>query len=341
MKAHAIAPALLAALASPVAWPQAAHDALQPAGPQAAHIASLWWLAVAICAVVFVAILAALAWALWRAPRAQASTPPEISPPPAAERRHARGVAIALGVCIVLLVVILVGSISTDRALASLPLQDAVHIDLTGHQWWWEATYDDPQPDRIFHTANELHVPVGRPVIVTLHSDDVIHSFWVPSLDGKKDLIPGRTAQIEFRADRPGDYRGQCAEYCGLQHAFMALDVIAMPPGEYAAWAEAQRRPAADPADPQARRGRDLFLSGTCMMCHAILGTTASARSAPDLTHVASRARIAAGRLANTPENLAAWIHDPQAIKPGANMPANLLAPDDLHAVVAYLETLR
>ena len=317
------------------------HDALQPAGPQAAHIAGLWWLVLAICTVVFVAILVALAWALWRAPRADAATPPEIAPPEATSRRFGRGIAAALGVCIVLLLFLLVASVATDRALASLPLANAVQIHLTAHRWWWEATYDDPKPERIFYTANELRVPVGRPVIVTLDSDDVIHSFWVPSLHGKKDLIPGRTSKITFRADRPGAYRGQCAEYCGLQHAHMGFEVIALPPADYEKWASAQREPAPEPADEKARRGRDLFLSGSCMLCHAVRGTTANGRKAPDLTHVASRTELAAGLLPNTPQALAEWIHDPQAIKPGVNMPAHLLAQADLDALVAYLETLK
>jgi cytochrome c oxidase subunit 2 len=229
----------------------------------------------------------------------------------------------------------------TDRALAHLPLQDALPIRVTAHQWWWEVLYDDPQPGRIFSTANEIHVPVGRPVVVTLLADDVIHSFWVPSLHGKKDLIPGRTNVIEFRADQPGTYRGFCAEFCGLQHAFMSFDVVAMPPQEFDAWAQHQREPAPEPADASARRGRELFLSGSCMLCHAVHGTPANARKAPDLTHVATRERLAAGRIPNTPQDLAAWIADPQKIKPGVNMPAHPLPPDDLQALVAYLGTLK
>jgi cytochrome c oxidase subunit 2 len=177
--------------------------------------------------------------------------------------------------------------------------------------------------------------------VLTLQADDVIHSFWVPSIDGKKDLIPGRTATLRFRVDQPGEYRGQCAEYCGLEHAYMAIDIVALPPAQFDAWRAAQLRPAPEPLDDVAKHGRDLFLSGSCMLCHAVRGTTANGRKAPDLTHVASRTEIAAGLLPNTPQALAEWIHDPQAIKPGVNMPAHLLAQADLDALVAYLETLK
>jgi len=316
------------------------HDALMPAGPQAAHIAALWWITLGVCAFVFAAVIAALAWALARAPRADATTAPE-SPPSAGERRVARGVVAAVAISGVLLIALLVASIATDRALAQLSLVNAINIRVVAHQWWWDVVYDDPQPDRMFSTSNEIHVPVGRPVVVTLNAVDVIHSFWVPSLHGKKDLIPGRTATIQFRADRPGRYRGQCAEYCGLQHAFMAFEVVAVPSAEFDAWADAQRAPAAEPAQAAARRGRELFLSGSCMLCHAILGTSAGARKAPDLTHVASRARIAAGRLANTPKDLEDWITDPQKIMPGVNMSAHPLPEGDLKALVAYLGTLK
>ncbi|MGE5616660.1 MAG: c-type cytochrome, partial [Bacillota bacterium] len=257
------------------------------------------------------------------------------------ERRAAWSVGIAVAISTLALLGLLAGSVATDRALAQLPRNDALHIRVTGHMWWWEVTYDDADPTRMFATANEMRIPVGRPVVVTLDAADVIHSFWVPSLAGKKDLIPGRISTIELRADQPGEYRGQCAEFCGLQHAFMSFNVFALAPADYEAWAAAQRRPAADPADPLARRGRDLFLSGSCMLCHAIEGTTAGGRRAPDLTHVASRARLAAGRLPNTPADLEQWIRDPQRIKPGVNMPAHPLAEPDLKALVAYLETLR
>jgi cytochrome c oxidase subunit 2 len=283
----------------------------------------------------------ALAIAMWRAPRARVESGGHIEPAATDEMRRGRRVGFAIALATVLLVGLLAASIVTDRALATLPLENAVNVSITAHQWWWDIRYDDPEPSQAFSTANELYVPVGRPVIATLTADDVIHSFWVPSLHGKKDLIPGRTATIRFRADAPGHYRGACAEFCGWQHAHMYFEVVAVPPAEYDAWVEAQRKPAAEPTDETAKRGRDLFLSGSCMMCHAIQGTSASAHRAPDLTHVAARSRLAAGAIDNTPGELAAWILDPQKIKPGVNMPANPIEPQDLQALVAYLETLK
>src|SRR6185437_13938187 len=265
------------------------HDVQVPAGAQAQAIAELWHVLLPVCTVVFIAIVVALILALRRAPRITENAAPDVSSLWQGEPRIARVVWIAIGLSTFLLAVLLAASVFTDRALAQLPLADALHIELTGYQWWWEARYDDPDPSRLFVTANELHVPVGRPVIVTLVGADVIHSFWVPSLAGKKDLIPGRDTTVSFRADRVGVYRGQCAEFCGYQHAKMALFVIADAPDDYARWADRQRAPAAEPSSDEARRGRALFLARSCAMCHAINGTTAQARHAPDLTHVASR----------------------------------------------------
>jgi len=186
-----------------------------------------------------------------------------------------------------------------------------------------------------------LHVPVGRPVVLTLEADDVIHSFWVPNLHGKKDLIPGRTATFAFRADVPGTYRGQCAEYCGYQHANMALLVIAEPSDRYEQWVTRSRSSAPQPADDTTKRGQQVFMQSTCAMCHAITGTNANAKRAPDLTRVASRETLAAGAIRNDPTALTAWIADPQAIKPGTHMPANALPSSDMEALIAYLETLK
>ena len=320
-----------------------AHDALVAAGPQAAHIGQLWNLTVFICTAVFCAVLLGLVFALWRSGRARGrdDMPPDLS----SLGRHERGpyltVLWSVGVSIVLLLVLVVASVVTDRALARASLENAVQIEVTGHQWWWELGYRGDSAADNFAAANELHVPVGRPVVLRLKADDVIHSLWVPSLAGKKDLIPGRTTTMSFRADRPGRYRGQCAEFCGFQHAFMAFEVIADPPAQYDAWAAAQRRPAADPADPIARRGQAVFLGSSCVMCHAVEGTTAGARKGPDLSHVASRSTIAAGTLPNRPAELARWIANPQDFKPGVNMPATPLASDDMSALVAYLGSLK
>ena len=316
------------------------HHALAPAGPQAAQIADLWWYTIALCAVAGVAVLLALAWSLWKAPRG-AGPGHEFGAPPEQHRRARRAVAWGIGVSILGLISLVVASAWTDRALARLPLQDAVNVEVVAKQWWWQVRYRDDHPSREFTTANELVIPVGRPVLVTLKAEDVIHSFWVPNLAGKKDLIPGRTATLPLRADKPGKYRGQCAEFCGLQHAWMSFVVNAVPEAEYAKWVEAQRQPASDPAGARERRGRDLFMSGSCVMCHAVQGTLASGRKAPDLTHVASRPTLAAGRMPNTPENLKSWIADPQKWKPGVNMPAHNVPEEELDALVAYVRSLR
>lgn len=317
------------------------HDALQAMGPQAGHIAWLWNVFLAICTLVFVAVMVALVLAVRRAPRADASAPPDLAVVNAAEPRVRRNVVAAVGLSIVLLLVLLGASVFTDRALARLPLQDAVNIEVTAHQWWWTVKYTSGPVSETFETANEIHVPVGRPVIVKLKSDDVIHSLWVPSLAGKRDLVPGRTATLAFRADHPGIYRGQCAEFCGFQHAFMAFEVHAQPQAEFDAWRRQQLAPAPEPAEARAQRGKALFQAIQCAMCHSIQGTLAQGRRAPDLTHLASRRTIAAGTLSNTPANLASWITDPHRHKPGVNMPANPLSPEDLAALVAYLGTLR
>jgi cytochrome c oxidase subunit II len=315
--------------------------ALHPAGVQAAHIAQLWWFTVAICGVVFLAVLAALLIALRRAPRATESTPADVASLREGEPRVRRPVIGAVALSVAGLFALLVGSVATDRALANMSLVNAVGIEVVGHQWWWDVRYDDPDPSRSFYTANEIHIPVGRPVLLTLKSDDVIHSFWVPNLHGKKDLIPGRTATLQLRADQPGTYRGQCAEFCGAQHAFMAFQVVAEAPEQFEKWAEAQRQPAGEPQAAQQAKGRELFLSGSCMLCHAIQGTTAQGRKAPDLTHVASRSTLAAGTIPNDPQHLAEWIADPQKYKPGVNMPAHSVPKEQLDSIVAYLGSLK
>jgi cytochrome c oxidase subunit 2 len=321
-----------------VAAPQ---DALHTAGPQADHIGSLWNFTLALCTVVFVLVLGACLYALWRAPKGTPSAAPDTSSLAQPERRIHRNIIWAVAVSTVGLLALLGADVFTSRAIAQMPLKDAVNIQLVGHQWWWEAHYKDDDPSREFTTANELHIPVGRPVVITLVSNDVIHSLWVPNLHGKKDLIPGRTAILRLRADKPGVYRGQCAEFCGLEHAMMALQVSAEPPAQYEAWAAGQRQPAPAPATEQQQRGQQVFLGTTCVMCHRIAGTTAQARLGPDLSHLASRRTIAAGMLPNNRGHLAGWIADPQSLKPGVNMPANALPADDLQALLAYLETLK
>jgi cytochrome c oxidase subunit 2 len=214
-------------------------------------------------------------------------------------------------------------------------------IKVTAHQYWWQVEYQGGDAPSAWVTgANELYLPIGEPVRLQLTSADVIHSLWIPSLHGKRDLIPGRTAETWIQADRAGVFRGECAEFCGLEHARMALEVVAVTPAEHAAWLDRQREPARSPDSRQAMRGREVFMSQTCAMCHTVAGTPAGGTAGPDLTHVASRGTLAAGTIPNTRGHLAGWIADPHRIKPGARMPGNLMAPEDLQALVAYLEIL-
>jgi cytochrome c oxidase subunit 2 len=316
------------------------HDARDPAGPQAAYIYDLWLLMLGVCGVVFAAVFIAFIVALRRAPKATEKTAPDVGASRRGERKPMIAVLTALAISTVGLLALVAASVLTDRALAGLPLKNGLVIEVNAQQWWWDFNYEDHEPSRVFRTANELHVPVGRPIVLKLRSPDVIHSFWVPNLHGKKDLIPGHESTLQFQADTPGTYRGQCAEFCGVQHARMAFVVIAQPQAEYEAWAERQRASAKPPGDETLKHGQQVFLSSTCIMCHAIQGTRAQGRMGPDLTHLASRQTIAAGTLANNRANLSGWVRDPQAIKPGVNMPATSLAPDDLHALVAYLQSL-
>jgi cytochrome c oxidase subunit II len=317
------------------------HDALQAMGPQAAHVVDLWRIFLFICTVVFGAVLAALFLAVRRAPRSSADEPPDLRSVGREEPGPRRSVAAAITASVLLLLVLIAASFFTDRALARLPLHNAINIEVTAHQWWWTVKYLNGPPSETFETANEIHVPVGRPVIVRLKADDVIHSLWIPSLAGKKDLIPGRTAVMTFQADHPGLYRGQCAEFCGFQHAQMAFSVHAQSAQEFEAWRQLLLAPAAEPAEPKAQRGKMLFQSVSCAMCHTVSGTQAQGKRAPDLTHVASRPSLAAGALPNTRDALASWISDPQKHKPGANMPATPLSQEDLDAIVAYLGSLK
>lgn len=216
----------------------------------------------------------------------------------------------------------------------------ALTIEIRGYRWWWDVRYPSADPNRIAVTANELHIPLGQTVEVTLRSDNVIHSFWVPALGGKTDLIPGQINRMRIEADRAGVYRGQCAEFCGLQHAGMAFLVVVEPPREFEAWLTAQIAPATQAASDTARRGQTLF-QVRCGGCHAVRGTDAMGIVGPDLTHLKSRRTIAAGLLPNTPGHLAGWIANPQTLKPGSLMPNLELSGAELTSIAAYLETLQ
>jgi cytochrome c oxidase subunit 2 len=223
------------------------------------------------------------------------------------------------------------------------PATQTPDIVITGQQWWWEAVYRfEDRPDLSLHTATEIHVPVGRPVNIEVQSADVMHSFWVPKLHGKIDLVPGLKNFIRVEAMRPGTYLGQCASYCGEEHANMRLRVIAQTPRDYAAWLAHQRADASAPTNPEALRGEQVFLEAACSLCHTVRGTPALADIGPDLTHIASRQTIAGGMLVNDTANLEAWITHAQSLKPGTPMPdLPEFRGSDLRALVAYLQTLK
>jgi len=234
-----------------------------------------------------------------------------------------------------------VASWFADRGMAQDSASPALEIEVTANQWWWDVRYMSSEPSRIIRTANELHLPVGVPVHITLKSNDVIHSFWIPNLAGKQDLIPGRVNDISLRPIRQGVYRGQCAEFCGLQHAHMALDVTVESPAAFARWQQKQGQLPPIPTAPLARAGYVYVTTRECASCHNIAGTPASGQVAPDLTHFASRRSIGAGTFPMSRGHLYAWLADPQTAKPGNNMPYVGLEPRELHAIAAYLETLR
>jgi cytochrome c oxidase subunit 2 len=286
-------------------------------------------------AIVFVLVVAALLWATFR------RRGPDRPTGGLHDRSMRTTVIVASAVTTIILFVFLILDLSVGRAITTNPGPQALQVRVTGHQWWWEIQYRDSLPQNWANAANEIHVPVGRPVVFELRSTDVIHSFWPPSLTGKRDLIPGNENSIWFQADSAGVYRGQCAEFCGHQHAKMGFLVIAEPPDSFSAWLVRQRDTAMTPTDSVALRGQEVFLASSCVMCHAIGGTPAGSRIGPDLTHLASRRTIAAGTLPNTRGNLAGWILDPQAIKPGVKMPPNKLDSDDLQALLTYLESLK
>lgn len=249
----------------------------------------------------------------------------------------------AAGVTALTLFLLIAASYVTDKGLDALAHDEEVSIEVTGKQWWWLVRYHGQPESRGFDTANEIHIPVGATVKLTLKSTDVIHSFWAPALHGKQDMIPGQDNVLYVRADRPGVYRGQCAEFCGAQHAKMAFEVVTESRETFTRWWDAQLAPAPPPSaeEQEQEHGQRVFLAGPCIMCHRIAGTDAGGRSGPDLTHVGSRRTLAAGMLPNARGFLAAWLADPQGVKPGNHMPVTGLDPPDLRAVASYLESLK
>jgi cytochrome c oxidase subunit 2 len=318
------------------------HSILDPAGTQAQLIHGNWLLLWYVCLAVYVIIGGFYLWVLFRSRRARSveEGPADITHP--VQAHAGKYVVVATVITAVILVVFLIVSAVVGSAVASTRTGADMELQITGHQWWWEVHYvNGNDPSRSLTTANEIHIPVGKRVHMTLLSGDVIHSLWIPNLNGKRDLIPGRANFLTIEASQPGRYRGQCAEFCGMQHAHMALEVVAQSQAEFGDWFNRQLAPANEPVSPEQIRGHDVFVNGPCALCHTIRGTQAGASVAPDLTHVGSRRLIAAGTLPNTKGHLAGWISNSQSIKPGNRMPPLSLPSEDLQAVLAYLGSLQ
>jgi cytochrome c oxidase subunit 2 len=297
-------------------------------------IALLWWWMLAAATVVFVGAMALLVVAWWRRDR------PGL--PFFGEREDlSQGMVLVFGIVVPLVVLVALFGVSdvylVGQTAPPNPRSTRMTINVIGHQWWWEVRYDDGRTT----TANEIHIPVDTRVNVVATTADVIHSFWVPALNRKIDMVPGMRNRVLLYASKPGEYRGQCSQFCGVQHANMGLEVFAQRPAAFRAWLAAQQRPAVAPKGGRAAAGRTLFMKAQCASCHTIAGTSAQGTVGPNLTHVASRTTLAANEIPNTPSRLAAWIRDPQKIKPGDRMPDLGLSSPQIANLVAYLEGLR
>lgn len=340
---RAIARRVAVALASAAA-PAAAHAAapmqyLTGYGTRGYGVAHLLWALLIVSLLVIIIVTVLLIAGLAR----RRDLPPTTTPAAIPVERPDRGLSwIYVGTTIsaVVLIGAAVWTFSTLAAVSPVPRSAKVKIEVIGHQWWWEVHYDSDDRSRIFTTANEIHIPVGEPVSVGLTSTDVIHSFWVPELTGKTDTIPGQHNVTWIEADKPGTYRGQCGEYCGLQHAHMAMSVVAEPAGQFEAWWKAQLAAPPVPRSPQIAQGQTDFLIH-CGICHSVRGTNAGGMLGPDLSHLMQRHTIAAGTVPNAPGYLAAWIADPQHVKPGNLMPILALSGTQMANIEAYLETLK
>jgi cytochrome c oxidase subunit II len=308
---------------------------LTGAGPIAAAQAMLgWWLLVVSGVVVLVVTVLVLAGAF----RGHSNETPAVE-------REGTGLRwVVVGGMIVPAIVLALTfafTIATENATAAPPKIAGMTVEIIGHRWWWEVRYPEGGQGQTIITANEIHVPAGVPVRLELSSVDVIHSFWIPRLAGKTDVVPGQRNVAWIQADKPGVYRGACTEYCGLQHSNMAAFVVAESVEQFKQWMRAQRDVVSAPSDSDAARGLAVFQKSSCTACHTIRGTSAVGRIGPDLTHLVSRMTIAGGSLENTRGNLAGWIANPQSIKPGNDMPTAPLRGTELQALVAYLETLK
>jgi cytochrome c oxidase subunit 2 len=301
-----------------------------PASPQARAVSDLFWIIIAISALIFLLVEGLLLYMIFRFRGREGEPDPR---PIFGQRTLEIGWTVAPAVVLVIVFALMLPLMLS----AAAPPANAVRVTAIGHQWWWEFRY----PDLNVVTANELHVPVGQPVRVQLESADVIHSLWLPRLSGKTDLIPGKRNELWFAAQAADTYLGQCAEFCGIQHAWMLVRVVAQAPNDFNAWVTAQQQGAGATAAGAARQGEQVFFGNTCVNCHTIQGTPATGTVGPDLTHIGSRQTIGAGVLQNTPANMQAWLKDPQAFKPGSLMPDFHLSDQDVSALAAYLEGLK
>jgi cytochrome c oxidase subunit II len=326
---HAAAAALV-----PLGGCSGAQSALDPAGPHAAALAQATWIMVGGATAIFVIVMLLAGYAVYRQPERRLRVPSN---------------ALIIGGGLVFPVVVLTALLAYGvwltgalRAPEDGAMQEgALQVGVTGRMWWWEVRYPGAREGEAAATANEIRIPVGRPVTFSLTSPDVIHSFWVPRLAGKIDLIPGRETRLTVRADRAGVFRGQCAEYCGTQHALMSFHVVALEPEAFEQWLARLREPARPPASEGARRGQEAFLKEGCAECHTVRGVTQARLAGPDLTHLAGREWIGAGTLPNTPAMLARWIAEGERVKPGRAMPSfPHLEPATVEALAAYLSGL-
>jgi len=308
-------------------WPL---PVLNPAGEVAQAIATLSWVLFAMGGAVFAIVMLLLAVALFGGPQGRAWLAKE------------KAVVIGgLAFPIVVLTGVLIYGLAVTSRLTEAPGPDDLRIRVVGEMWWWRVSYLEDGRE-VAVTANEIHIPVGEPVVFELESADVIHSFWIPRLGGKMDMIPGRTNILRLRADEPGVFIGQCAEFCGGPHALMGLMVVAQPAEAFQGWLSRQAAPAAVPDDPFRARGWEVFVDSGCGACHTVRGTEANGLLGPDLTHIGARRQIGSGILPNNRGTLAGWIANSQNLKPGNLMPNyHVLSGADLHALAAYLEGLR
>ena len=305
-------------------------SALDPGGPGAGRIAGLWWLLLILATIVAVVTFSLLAIALWRSRQSRT-----VDKPLGMNGEHFTILAGAI-IPAVILIVITVVTLDVMADLDEPPDEPAHVVEVIGWMWWWEVRY--PGTDVV--TANEIHIPAGESVQVVLSAADVIHSFWVPQIAGKIDMFPGSDNTTWIKVDEPGIYRGQCAEFCGLQHTFMAKLLIVHEPEDYLAWLEREALPAVEPSTPEQQRGQEVFMENQCLFCHAIRGTEAAGVVGPDLTHVMSRQTLGAATIPNSVGNIAAWTADPHEFKPGVKMPPVNFGGEDFEALIAYLVSL-